>query len=127
MDKLHNNRGFTLIEILVAIAILSIGLLGVAGLAGGIRRGNATSDKITTATTLAQEQLEDIKELNYMGTPATDTTITEDYNSITDYSEYKRVTFIDVDSPAADIKTVTITVYWDSDAYSVDLITLLAK
>jgi len=127
MDKLHNNRGFTLIEILVAIAILSIGLLGVAGLVGGIRRGNTTSDKITTATTLAQEQLEDIKELGYRDTVTADTTTTEYYNSITDYSEYKRVTFIDVDSPVANMKTVSVTVYWEADAYSVALNTLLAQ
>jgi len=127
MDKLHNNRGFTLIEILVAIAILSIGLLGVAGLVGGIRRGNTTSDKITTATTLAQEQLEDIKELGYRDTVTADTTTTEYYNSITDYSEYKRVTFIDVDSPVANIKTVTTTVYWEADTYSVALSTILAQ
>ncbi len=127
MNRLGNHKGFTLIEILVAMTILSIGLLGVAALVVGVIDGNIISNKITTATVLAQEQMEDIQRQGYSGTAATDTTTTEAYNSITNYGAYKRVTVIDVDSPDANMKTITITVYWDSDAYSVALNTILAQ
>lgn len=127
MHKIDNNRGLSLIEVLVAITIFSIGLLATAALIVGIIRGNKFSKELTTATTLAQDQMEDIRRLGYSGTPSSDNTNTEDYNSITNYFSYKRVTFTDVDNPDAGMKMVTVTVFWDSDEHSVDLQTILAQ
>ena len=129
MCKLGDNSGFTLIEILIAICILSIGLLGMAALTVGIMRGNSFSNQLTTASILAQDKMEDIRKQGYSGTPSVGTTTTEDYNSITNYPSYKRVTdFAGVGSPqVAGMKMVTVTVHWDSDAHSVELKTILAQ
>ena len=123
--KFINNNGFTLIEVLVAMVILSVGLLGTAALITGIIKGNKLSNRISTATTCAQDKMEEIRGVGYSGMPASDTTTTESYNSITNYSLYKRVTFTDVVNPAAGMKTVTVTVYWDSDNSSIELKTIL--
>lgn len=127
MHRLRNPRGFTLLEILVALVILTLGLLGVAGLMAGIMQGNSFSNKVTTATTLAQDKLEDIRKLGFRGTPATDTTVTENYNSIAGYRFYKRVTSIDVGNPSANMKLATVTVFWDSDAHRVTATTYLGQ
>ena len=71
--------------------------------------------------------MEHFRRLGYSGTPSTDTTTEENYNSIPDYPFYKRVSFIDVNSPSAGMKTITVTVYWNSDAGSVALQTILAQ
>jgi len=122
-----NQGGFTLIEIMVAIVILSIGLLGMASLTVGIIKGNKLSSNLSTATTLGQDKMEDIRRLGYSGTPATTLTVTQNYNTITDYGGYKRVTETTIDSPAAGMKTITVTTYWDSDAHSVEVKTILAQ
>ena len=48
-------------------------------------------------------------------------TVTEAYNSITQYPDFKRETITADDTPATDMKTVTITVYWDSDSHQIQL------
>jgi type IV pilus assembly protein PilV len=48
-------RGLTLIEILIALLILSVGLLGLAGLQTMSLRFNATAYQRTQATTLAYD------------------------------------------------------------------------
>jgi len=123
MCKLRDDNGFTLLEILVAITLLCIGLLAMAALTAGIMRGNLFSNQLTTATTLAQDQMEEIRRLGYSGV-ADDN---EDYGDISGYPLYKRVTSVADPSPAANMKTVTVTVYWDSDAHSVELKTILAQ
>ncbi|MDL1984103.1 MAG: prepilin-type N-terminal cleavage/methylation domain-containing protein [Deltaproteobacteria bacterium] len=127
MFNTSNNNGFTLIEVLVAMVILSVGLLGTAALITGIISSNKLSNRISTATTCAQDKMEEIRRLGYSGMPTSDTTTTEPYNSITNYSLYKRVTFTDVVNPAVGMKTVTVTVSWDSDNSSIELKTILAQ
>ncbi|RZB30604.1 MAG: hypothetical protein SRB1_02884 [Desulfobacteraceae bacterium Eth-SRB1] len=122
-----NNSGFTLMEVLVAMVILTVGLLGTAALITGIINSNKLSNRISAATVLAQDKMEDVKRLGYSGMPASDTTTTEAYNSITNYSLYKRVTFTEVANPAAGMKKITVTVYWESDGHSVVLKTILAE
>lgn len=123
----QNEKGFTLLEILIAILILSIGLLGMASLTVGIINGNRFSKDMATATTLAQEKMEEVRRLGYLGMPATNTTTTEGYNSITGYPDYKRETRTDVNTPAAGMMTITVTTYWDSDTHTVVLNTILAQ
>ena len=53
-------RGFTLLELLIAITLLAIGLLAVASMQGTAIGSNGIANKNTTLSTLAQETLEDI-------------------------------------------------------------------
>jgi hypothetical protein len=99
----------------------------MAGLTAGVMRGNAFSNRITTAVMLAQEKMEDTRRLGYSGMPSGDTTATEDYESIANYASYKRVTFTDAGNPGQGMKRVTVSVYWDSDAHGVSLTTVLAE
>jgi len=120
-----NDKGFTLLEILVAVTLLTIGLLGVAGLTVGIMRGNRHSNIVTTATTLAQDRMEEIRKRGYDNVDTT-TFPDEDYNTITNFPFYKRVTSIAV-GPSVNMKTVTITVSWDGGASSVALVSILGQ
>ena len=120
-----NNGGFTLIEVLVAMVILSVGLLGTAALIIGIINSNKLSNRISTATVLAQDKMEKIRGVGY--DDAEDEDGTEDYNIIPNYPLYKRITGVVADDPAAGMKKITVTVYWESDDHSVVLNTIIAK
>ena len=122
MFNTRNNTGFTLIEVLVAMVILSVGLLGTAALITGIISSNKLSNRISTATVLAQDKMEEIKGAGYAG--ADDEAGTEPYGGV-NFPLYKRITGVVAGNPAG-MKTVTVTVSWDSDAHSVELKTILA-
>jgi type IV pilus assembly protein PilV len=122
---LRETNGFTLIEILIATVIITIVSLGATSLTVGIMRGNSFSKRLTTAITLAQDRLEDVKRLGYanVGTAAG----TQNYGSITNFSGYKRVVTIANDTPAAKMKTVNVTVSWDADKHSTQASTILSE
>ncbi|OGQ89085.1 MAG: hypothetical protein A3J85_01620 [Desulfobacula sp. RIFOXYA12_FULL_46_16] len=56
--RLNGSAGFTLIEILIAMAIFSIGILGVATMQVSSVNGNANARKHLEASAFAQGQLE---------------------------------------------------------------------
>ncbi|HRK48154.1 MAG TPA: prepilin-type N-terminal cleavage/methylation domain-containing protein [Nocardioides sp.] len=56
--RLHRRRGFTLIEILVALVITVIGLLGIAGMFVANAQGTTYARHATEASVLAEDQLE---------------------------------------------------------------------
>jgi prepilin-type N-terminal cleavage/methylation domain-containing protein len=60
-----NDQGFTLLEILIAMAIFSIGILSVAKMQMSATSGNASSRGWTEATTIGQQQLERLMSLDY--------------------------------------------------------------
>jgi len=62
---IRNSKGLTLVEILIAIAILSIGLLGVALMQYMAVAGNAFGREMQIATELGQEQMEIFKSTEY--------------------------------------------------------------
>jgi len=57
---MDSEKGFTLIEVMVAMAIATVGLLGVALMQGTAIQGNNFGKETTQATILAQEALEDL-------------------------------------------------------------------
>jgi len=64
MNRLQQNSGLTLIEVIIAIALASIGLLAYAVLSGSVIERNAVSKKSSVAVTLAQDTIEELKELS---------------------------------------------------------------
>ncbi len=64
-DKMSAENGFTLIEVMVAILVLSIGILGVTMMLTGSISSNSKADVITTTTTLAADQIEYLMSLDY--------------------------------------------------------------
>ena len=59
-DGDQNEGGFTLIEVIIAIGILSFGILAVATMQVSAIRGNAVAEWDTEATTWAGDQVENL-------------------------------------------------------------------
>lgn len=71
---LSNRAGFSLIEVVCALAVLGIGLMAVAGLQMSAVRNNSTGNEMTTAIMLAEAQIETLKNIDDLSTLALDTT-----------------------------------------------------
>lgn len=56
-------KGFTLIEVVIGLVILSVGLLGVAGMQITAVKGNYFSKNLTQASYIGQDRLELLKNL----------------------------------------------------------------
>jgi type IV pilus assembly protein PilV len=113
-----DQKGFSLLEILIAITILAIGLLALAELQITAIQGNAFSGRTTDATTLAQDALEQLMTLDY-----TDADLNDGLHppgsqaqvSGTQQVQGGNYTIswdVTENSPIADTKTVDMTVTW---------------
>ena len=124
-------HGFTLIEVVIALAILTVALLGVAGAvavqSGGIAvslpLGQAAVTRghhVSTATFLAHERLEQVRRLQYrIGPPALDeigagappTALPdEDFGTIAGFPDFRREVTVQDAVPGESLKTVGVTV-----------------
>ena len=64
MKQFSNERGFTLTEVLVAMTILAIGLLAIAGMQITAIRGNSSANTITANTAVAAGIMEKLLSLD---------------------------------------------------------------
>ena len=127
----RNQAGFTLIEVLVTGFLLTIGLLGTAGLTAGIIKGNYSSKNISAATAVAKTQLEAIQNKGYAA--ATTTNFPSSPQSVQMAGAgvtFSRTTTIANDTPATNMKQITVLVQWNeanNTARSVQLQTILSQ
>jgi type IV pilus assembly protein PilV len=56
----NNQKGFSLLELLVAVSLLAVGLLAAAGMQGVALNSNSLSNRISTGAMIAQQAMEDI-------------------------------------------------------------------
>lgn len=63
--KQHNQKGFTLVEILVAMTVFAIGVLGVISMQQTTFGSNSVSNALTGSTAVAAGHLELLKGLPY--------------------------------------------------------------
>lgn len=121
--------GFSILELLLAIALLGIGLLALGTVSGNVMNKNSDSKKKTVAVSLAQEKLEDVRN-QALAAALTNGTTTE--NNVNDLGVagsgiYTRVTVI-TGGGSGSLGTVTVTVTWtDKVARSVELTTKILQ
>jgi prepilin-type N-terminal cleavage/methylation domain-containing protein len=65
----HGRAGFTLIEVLVAVTLLSVGVVALAGSAGMVTRMIGRGKMGTRAAQLASQRFELLRLAAYRGTP----------------------------------------------------------
>lgn len=112
MKMLSNQKGFSLLELLIALTILTIGLLGLAGLHIAAIQGNVSGFKITTATAVAQERIEVLKALDGSAAELTAGAHDDDGNQVVQGITYNRSYTIQDNTPVSDTSTLTLTVTW---------------
>jgi Tfp pilus assembly protein PilV len=108
-------RGLTIIETLIATLLSAIAILGLVVLFTDSVKQNAVAADITVATSLAQDKMEELKNLDYSalaagGDAGSTTSRTTGYADDPD-SYYTRLWEIDVDAPVAHMTTVTVRVF----------------
>ncbi len=120
--------GFTLIEILVALTVIIIAVLGFTLNTIGIIKGNHTSSNFTAATNLAQDKMEQLKERAIWANVNTCPDSGEQGLTATGTpgGHYRRCWVVRDSSFGGALKQVDVTVSWrDSASRSVTLTTLV--
>ncbi len=114
--KRINQRAFTLIELLIALFILSVVLLALSTMVYSVMRATAQSKGMATATTLAQDRMESLKNTSF-----TSLTSGSDSTSLGNIT-YNRTWTV---STVGNIRTITVTVSWtDHRPHNVSFTTL---
>jgi type IV pilus assembly protein PilV len=119
-------RGFTVIEVLIAVSILTVGLLGVATMQMSAIRGNNFSDNTSTALALAEDRMEtllgmlDTNPLLVAG-DQTDGLIDESGQAGGNYRRSWNVVNVVDPSTGISYKEIRMTVSWDNDSHSIML------
>ena len=113
INKKRDEHGFSLLELLVAITVLSIGLLGIAGLQGSSIKRNVSAIRNTEATALIEDKIEE-----YRNTPYTSITEgTETDSALGSGGVFNRTSTVQNNTPMPDTKTITVEVSWSDPGY----------
>lgn len=121
MNKILKSNGFTLIEILVALVILSIAFLALAGLMVQTTKNNSYGGRMTEAATFAQDKLEELRAGSW-------TTITPGSDRMMGANGMDYGRTWNVVTTNGNLKTITITIDWnDSTPHSIRLLSVVTQ
>jgi len=101
----ETQSGFTLIEAVISLSILFVALLGMSSMVFSVIRATSQSQEMTTATTLLQDKMENLKRVSVSS-----------LTSGSDSASLGNITYLRqwAVSSAGNLKTITVTVNWTS-------------
>jgi type IV pilus assembly protein PilV len=114
--QFKSTKGFTLIEVMIAVVILAVGLLALMTMQIVSIKANAFSSEMTYSTMLAQQQLETLKNLLFTDAALTETTPSTPHTlpPIIDAKGGSYALSWQVANTTASMKTITLDVIWQS-------------
>jgi len=104
-----DKRGFTLIEVMVAMAIFAVGILALAGLQTNYISGNAQARLKTEATALGGHVIEQLRSMPF-DAPDLDPATNPHQPPAGSAGPYDVQWNVDSDNPVNNTKTVTVVV-----------------
>lgn len=118
--------GFTLLEVLIALILFTVGVIAVAGFFSSGLFASSDAENTAIAMNLAQRRMEEIKNFTFANV------VDEAKAAVSGFTGFEREVTVSDPSGAptiADLKDVTVTVYWDvkADEVSVSLRTLISR
>ena len=123
MKKFHwkrltnENRGFTLLETLIALTILAIGLLGLLGLQIAAMKGNMSGFLISAASAAGEQRIEELKGLSSSDALLSAGAHSDGTVTVQD-TVYTRSYVIQDNAPVSGVSTLTVTISWTDTATS---------
>ena len=109
-----NQDGFSLIEVMISIVVLSFGLLGVGAMQVSAVRTNSIANKITNASTILQDKIETLMALPFNHADLIDTTdvgLCEPYIELLPPAGYTVTWCVDNDASGTK-KTIDLAATW---------------
>ena len=115
--------GFTLVESMLTLAIMSVGLLALAGLQITALRGNDLSRRMTTAVSIAEQRLEQLKNTPYTNIQA------EAASEVTASNLHFTRQVTVTNGPLPNTKSVSVLVSWQdqSQTHTLPLATIIGQ
>jgi len=122
LNPLLKPKGFTLLEVLVALIILCFALLALAGLMVTTTKNNAVGNYVTEAATFAQDKLEELRALKWENLIDGNNTDQRGGSTGINYTRNWNV------KTNGSLKTITINVNWnDRTPHSIRLVSVLSQ
>jgi len=122
LNPLLKPKGFTLLEVLVALIILCFALLALAGLMVTTTKNNAVGNYVTETATFAQDKLEELRAVKSENLIDGNNTDQQGGSTGTNYTRNWNVKI------SHSLKKITIDVNWnDRTTHSINLVSVLSQ
>ena len=122
MKRSKKSKGFSLIEVLIALVILAVALLALAGLMVQSTSSNSWGSHLTEASTFAQDKLEELRMTTWPH-------LTSDSDSRTGSTgtTYTR-TWTIATNAAGNLRTVNISISWtDNTNHTITILSAITQ
>jgi uncharacterized protein (TIGR02598 family) len=125
MLKKNQDKGFTLLELTISVAVLSIGLLAVASMVHMVMNSNKQSSHMTTAINLVQAKIDDLRVGDYADiADSEESDLDED--GVAGNGIFDRAVSV-TENLTPTVKIIEVSVSWnDNNPRSVNMRTMLA-
>jgi type IV pilus assembly protein PilV len=135
LKKLSEEKGFSLVEMMVAVCIMAIAFAGLATMEIACINGNSIASNVTMGITLAQDKMEELHSVDSNDPRVADVNTGNNgdlrNDSNVDFSQanideqgdpggmYTRIWNIADDTPTAGQKTIVVLVTWQNHTVTV--------